>query len=449
MIFNGNGKNDLYEKIEVSEEKMQHMIEVCMQKYKEGNINSRQCDVFDIREKNVRVNSFADLISKAAVVAVSIGLSGALMSGVLSNTRNMGRSVGVIEEKTTEEATKEKRKEEGTVNGDEVIDNTFADFMTDDKNIEGYKNIFPLNEYGVAMETEQYVKSKKIEIGEFVIRCEGLVVIEGEVQNDYSITLSRKGDSKKVKIPNLDVGVLEKATFTNGKNLLYCNGGKLFKYDMVHNEVESISPHPDCDENLMIYGIKGKKIFLSDYISDSGSDFMDYYKSYAATYDMQSGKIHIIKNRQMENILLDDENYFITSKCLGDGKENSDNWEIFLERITEDGFEDVVSIGAYAKCIDCDSTDKSKIYFEVSEEGNFGLIDDSNKKIKAYDKKTGDVLVVAELHAKDFGFEDTPVCIRQITEKYCVVEFAHADMEWSKFKYHFDTKRIEKITDEK
>ena len=57
-------------------------------------------------------------------------------------------------------------------------------------------------------------------------------------------------------------------------------------------------------------------------------------------------------------------------------------------------------------------------------------------------------MVIAELHAKDFGFEDTPVCIRKITEKYCVVEFAHADMEWSKFKYHFDTKRIEKITDE-
>jgi len=87
MIFNGNNKNDLYEKIDVSDERKQNLIDLCMEKH-EHSSSQLDNELSLRRTENMKRKEYSNILNKVAVAFLSIGLSGAVIAGILNYNQN-------------------------------------------------------------------------------------------------------------------------------------------------------------------------------------------------------------------------------------------------------------------------------------------------------------------------------------------------------------------------
>ena len=83
MIFKEDGNNDLYDKIDVSTERKQQIIDACLKNNEQETpqINNE----LDLRRnEKMKRKEYGSMINKVAIAAVSIGLSGAVIAGIMS-----------------------------------------------------------------------------------------------------------------------------------------------------------------------------------------------------------------------------------------------------------------------------------------------------------------------------------------------------------------------------
>ena len=211
---------------------------------------------------------------------------------------------------------------------------------------------------------------------------------------------------------------------------------------MKTKESNSFCPNIDCDDTLAISTVKNGKVILSVYTSEFGEEDVI---SLALSYDLKSGKIQTERGRAVVCGLEEDDNYFITMDYFIDKDGNEKRKGCFVEKITEDGFKEVVNIGEHTECNRVLSTDSDKLYFNTYKVNKDGTESTLNITIKSFDKKTEEVKDVVKLTAAMFGYTDTDFSVQKITDKYCIVEFFETDGSLSQYKYQFDTKKISKV----
>ena len=123
--------------------------------------------------------------------------------------------------------------------------------------------------------------------------------------------------------------------------------------------------------------------------------------------------------------------------------------EVFVEKFTETGFEEIVSLGKCSKYIE-DSETKDKIYFVAYDKSDDGMGDIKQIYIKSFNKVTQEVTELAKIREEDVGdafwgiWDDiyNSVIIDgmlEITDNY---------INDGEYKYTFATKKIEKIADD-
>jgi len=172
-------------------------------------------------------------------------------------------------------------------------------------------------------------------------------------------------------------------------------------------------------------------------------------------YDIRSGKIQKEKNRQFRCAASD--GYFISLSRLSYKISNDDEAyklnleEVFLEKYTETGFEEVASFGMTSKYV-ANSETKNKLYFQSFDKEKDGVI------IKSFDKKTQEVKELGRFTAKDFVSVDTKgylddwtidkfaiVNIDKVTDDYCIFRFGMKVNPEPQYKYTFASKKAEMI----
>ena len=115
----------------------------------------------------------------------------------------------------------------------------------------------------------------------------------------------------------------------------------------------------------------------------------------------------------------------------------------YVEKITEEGLEEVAFMGEHSYCLNYDDYDERYIFFESMkplDECNEDY-DYTEKTIKVFDKESGKVSKLATIKSEDFGDHDYLMVIEDININNCKVRVGYDDY----YKYTFATKDIKKI----
>lgn len=433
MIFDENGKNDLYEQIDVSNDRKRNIVEACMDAYSNGE----QGLTDELSKKRINKRLHEDILSKAAIAAVSIGLSGALVSGLFLYNTNKTNKNGVAKETGIKEITSETIKETEN-NGD--VDFIQGDILLGENESIDFSRIFPLKNNLETVVDENYLNTSKKKIGDYILQK----FDEYSKDEDFisCVKLYDKDNKKGVIIPELLVEDFEDGTYSNGESLFYCTNGNLYYYNMKTKKSKSINPDVDCNDSLCITAIKNGKIIMSFYTSEFGEEDVI---SLVISYDLRSGKIHIERGKAVECGFDEDDEYFVTIDYYSDEVGNEKLKGCFVEKITENGFVEVAKIGENTNCNALLSTGADKIYFNSYKLKKDGTLRLNDITLKAYDKKTGEINDVVNLKSNMFGYENDKFDIIKITDNYCVVEFAEESGALVDYKYQFDTKKVRKV----
>ena len=463
MIFKEDGNNDLYEKIDVSTERKQQIIDACL---KENEQRTPQIDnELDLR-RNINMKNDKDgyaILKKVAVAAVSVGLSGAVIAGVViyNGGKNNGKNVGMNKdtEVSSEMTTKSMKSTDNQENSEELKE------LLEKKSlmIRGLNKMSLDNDEDSNYWMIDYkVGKSKYIIGDYTIKIEG----SGGVTACY---LKGKEDEDFVNIPYLEN--IAFSLFTNGKYLYYYNE-YLYKYNMETKETTYFDLREALDIDIIKYdyelvlnAVKENNIYFSVLIDAYKLEPVEPSKTSFYSLNLKNNKVNCLcADRGCERI---DGDYAITAKYIDTERQNEVDQERFIEKINGNELEEIKSIGKYASVLFYQSSETNKIYFELCKKiikstntdgSEVTLGDRSEITIISFDKDTCETKEECVLNSNDFYGKDEWLFIEKINDDYCVV-MKNSDKlneinglferdKVVRYKYVFATKEIELLSEE-
>lgn len=431
MIFKEDGNNDLYEKIDVSTERKQQIIDACL---KENEQRTPQIDnELDLR-RNINMKNDKDgyaILKKVAVAAVSVGLSGAVIAGVViyNGGKNNGKNVGA--NKDTE------------VSSEMITKYTNDDNKSTDEQKKSYKirNLKTMkmdkdedsNYYKVK---DHSINEKEYLIGDYMIKEDvfgGIshCYVKGKDDDEYDYEM----------IPDLEY--VDDSLYTNGKYFYYASE-YLYKYNMETKERTYYD----------LYGVLNIDITKLGYqtVIDSIKDNNLYFSTIIEDYNRENRKcsfyIFNLTNNKLDCLsanrgcVLFDDNYVVTARYIDPGSQDKPDQAWYIEKINGDKLEEVKSLGKYVSVIEEQSSKNNKIYFE-SYEG----LENSKITITSFDKNTCEIKEECVLRSTDFPKGTKSMCMEEINDDYGIVRFVPIG-KLIRYKYVFATKEMELLSEE-
>ena len=184
------------------------------------------------------------------------------------------------------------------------------------------------------------------------------------------------------------------------------------------------------------------------------------HNDYIYAYNIFNGTLKLV-NDNMKIINIDGD-YVITARPHGHDINNDDDlsndsynlFESFVYRFTDEGLEEIVSMGEYSNQADGTKLPKdNKLYFEVYKHHNMNIGGyEKEFTIATFDKKTEKVEEIATINIEGLVNGFSWYWLKKVEKDYCIIsirkEDEHSFTDY-KFKYTFATKKAEEITKRK
>ena len=474
--------NDIYENLGLSADSQDKMVDNM------ANVieSSERSGTNDIRRmKSMRRNVRSEILKKVAVASVSVGLSTALIAGIVSYNKNMsGEKTDVAKEvvKTTEKNTeavtdKEKNYEENTDNVDEIAE--YAITKTFKKIDFTYRTSI----------------TSRAKIGNCIVE---LFNNSENKKGTYEINV-KTGKNKFEKVDTFAAKVLYDTLgfYTYGTDLYYFTYDGLKKLDLDSLKAEYVMEFKNVNlatPYQTIFNIDDKYIYMSCETGNPGDPKDDTewtgQINYMYSYNIKTKKLNLLKNRIFHAMI--NEKYIVTSDATEYKTEQGLEkiyLPLYVEKIEDGKVETVTKLGENAKAnyaplsdfeyssmhvmksgevlleyngipycdetlrgIQLSSANEDKFYYEDFESvDKNNAIDYSKVTIKSYDLKTDKIEKVSTISLKDCNIPEEDgsfVAVLSITDDYCLIDTLVDDKttgETKKVKYYFKEKKIEKV----
>ena len=353
-------------------------------------------------------------------------------------------------EDVTEESTEENKEItiDDDLNIDKKLDGVNEGIIVDENENIDYKLVIPERVEGVRGAFEEFDEDGEVEIGDYVF-MKGEEKEYTEDRTYWNVKFRDKDDDKVYEIPYLERYQFVSNTYTNGEILYYCFDGKLFKYYLDEKKCEYIIPDYECDDTLKIKAIVSGNILMDLDPNCAMLKADDKFNTLMCIYDIRGGDIQVANDREGIQVL-DDEYFIAYSRKSYVVKDNLDKiiWECHVERLTDDGVEEVASLGMHTVYAGFNSEDGNKFYFVAFAEKENGDNNPLEITLKSFNKETGEVEDLAELKCEDFGYENQGPSVKQATDDYCVVGFLESDGSVKEYTYTYENGDINELYEE-
>ena len=354
-----NFKNEIYENLGLSEKTQERIINA-MENVAKSNLTP---DTDNIRRiKSMRKNTHSDILKKVAVASLSLGLSGALIAGVIlytnGNYNNKKISAKKVTQTTENIESTEKNKEKNTVKNtekettkSEITEDIMADSDTG-------VNIYAIENKFKKLDLLYYANSyQRVQIDKWELR-----LIENDKKKGAFDICLQTGKEKEILVDSIQRSrdSIEVSFCSYGENVYYFdkNGLKelnintqkvtrLFKYTDSTKEVCKAFPNTNLSHRYSIFKIDDKHIYFSICAFTGGiaeDDPVSNLSQYMYCYDINEKNVRFLKNRYVEETI--DDEYYLTSEIPKDFKgdiPNQENELLFIEKITDGKAEEIKS----------------------------------------------------------------------------------------------------------
>ncbi|WP_288886543.1 hypothetical protein [uncultured Eubacterium sp.] len=472
-----NFKNEIYENLGLSE-KTQERIVNAMENAAKSNLTP---DTDYIRRiKSMRKNTHSDILNKVAVASLSIGLSCALIAGIMAYTKDTSsKKTNVAKEtvKTTEKTTKSITKETSTINENEQNNKEELD----------YYDTNPLRKYSIDKTFKKIEFCVRTSITKrVIIGYNTIELFYNEKTRGYEINV-KHGKSKFVNVDKIDVGdhfeIL--GYYAYGNAMYYFDVNGLKKLDLKSLKSEHIMKFNDVklvSNDQYLFGIDDNHIYMSCVTGNPGDsrDSTEWtgQNNYMYSYNTKTKELNLLKNRDCYAVIND--TYVITSEYNGEPLAPT----LYVEKIEDGKVTTIEELGKYAKAyyappenphastsysneiggVDifydeipvCELTENGvmfsksndqKFYYENYESlKKDGTIDYSQVTVMSYDLSTNKSEKLATINVKSIHDSDKYFSIDIITDDYCDINLTPGeDDDMQRIKYYYKTGKIEKL----
>ena len=477
--------NDIYENLGLSANDQDKMVNNMAKAIE----SSEKAGTNDIRRmKSMRKNTDSKIIKKVTVASVSIGLSAALIAGVISyNKNNSNTSTSVAKEsmktteKVTEVATRKASISDHRKNNEEEIDdynNEINEYSTD----KTFKIISFYDCTGI---------TKRAKIGNNLVE----IFCKQQYKGGYEINV-KQGKNKFVTADAINISKYNFLDFyAYGNDMYYFDSKGLKKLDLESLKAEYVMNFIDvklATTNQTIFAIDDDYVYMSCVTGNPGDSKDDTtwtgQQNYMYSYNLKDKDLNLLENRNFEAMIND--TYIVTSDAHEFTTEQGLEkvyLPLYVEKIEDGKVTTITKLGDYANAdyappedyetIDmhvtdsgkvliehngipyCDETlnriqfssaSKDKFYYEDFESvDKNNAVDYTKVTIKSYDLKTNKIEKVATISLKDCNISEKDasfVAVLLITDDYCLIDTLVNDKttgDTKKIKYYFKDKKIE------
>ena len=440
-------KSKAYKKLNMSDVEKSELLEMCKSKKKE--LKSDIPDLSIRRTEKVNKDDKNSIIKKVVFAAGSIVATIAIVAGVAKYNNELEKNEKGVAKETVEVTTDNGTKyieDEFVVDKNENLD---YDVLFDENRLielMSNKGKITIDGYDFDYKTVNGTNPKVSVIGATL----------GYENYDTALLVKEKNETEYTEVPNAEEGIGN--TLSNGESLIYFGvDSSLCKYNMKTKKYYKVKI--DCDTEgrkdfskkySKILGCVDGKVYMNIVYADfvgSYSDGEDHnIKSYICMYNILTNELTCIrKDREIIYCL---GKYLITATRFSDSNTVDtsslyNQLSCYVEKITEEGLEEVAFMGEHSDCLNYDDYDGRYIFFESMkplDECNEDY-DYTEKTIKVFDKESGKVSKLATIKSEDFGHVDSGLSIEKININNCTVRVGYDDY----YKYTFATKDIKKI----
>lgn len=457
-----NLKNEIYENLGLSEDIQERIVDA-MENAAKSNITP---DTDNIRRKNsMKKNTHSDILNKVAVASLSLGLSGALIAGIITYTKETSTvKTGVAKETMT------------TTN---IIN-------AESKPDEFYNSINDINEYSTSKTFKRIFfidptgDIRRAKVGNNTIELTEEEITEDNLRVNVSI---KQGNGKLVNVDKIDNAEKYNLSFSAyGNAIYYCDGKGLKKLDLKSLKAEYIINFSDVDiatPNQETFAINDNYIYMSGKTgrpeAPKSTGLWSPEVDYMYSYNLRTKKFKLLENKKYSATIND--TYYITSEYAGtiwnrnyylekieDGKvttikkfKKGDN--VYFDHSTNssyttpagatDTFFDgiTINIGHFPKDgIMISEADKEVFYYTTHKSNKDDNEEFSEFTIMSYNLSTNKEEEIATVTAHDLNDSDNNFNIVKITDDYCEINHSPNDFDSTdKSRYYFKTGKVEKL----